>query len=70
MDADVWGWGVVTVSECTLRGYSARTPSLKLLLEEHMQTDTSRERDAQTFPIQGELKTYSTLLCTRVAFIM
>lgn len=58
---------VGTVSECAPRGYSARPSSLKLLLEKHIQTDTWREkeRDAQTFPIQDELKTYNTLLFTR-----
>lgn len=63
------GEGGCTVSECTLRGYSARPPSLKLLLERHIQTEHLRERargrDAQTFAIQDELKTYNTLLFTR-----
>lgn len=70
MDADVWGWGVGTVSKCTLRGNSARPPSLKFLLKKYIQTDTLRERDAQALPILSELKTYNTLLFTRVAFIM
>lgn len=61
-----------TVSECTLRGYSAQTPSLKLLLETHADRHNNKrewEGDSQTFAIQDELKTYSTLF-TRAAFIM
>lgn len=57
------GW--VEGGGCTLHGYPARPPSLKLLPEKHRHKQTQSERDAQTLPIQDELKTYNTLLFTR-----
>lgn len=54
------------MSECTLSGYPARTPP-PLIKASSGETQAGRhsERDAQTFPIHDELKSYNTLLFTR-----
>jgi len=70
MDADLRVGGGDTVSECAPRGYPARPPSLKLLLEKtHTEADRGGERRMHKhFPIQDKLKRHNS--SEKGAFIM